>query len=51
MAWIFNLRLWLLIFVIFMLVYRPHTSAGLVHKGIGTVQHAGDGLATFVSDL
>lgn len=51
MGWIFNWRLWAVIFVGFMLYKHPGSSADIVHQGLGKLSHAGDSLGTFVSRL
>lgn len=51
LAFLFNWRVWGVIFIAFMLYKHPGSSANLVHQGLGKLSHAGDSLSAFVSHL
>lgn len=51
MGWIFNWRVWLVVFIGYFLFNAPASAAAKVHQGFGVVSHAGDSLTTFVNHL
>lgn len=51
MGWLFNWRVWLIVFVAYFLYTSPSAAAAKVHQGLGVVSNAGDSLSTFVNRL
>lgn len=51
MGWIFNWRVWAIVFVCFYLYTNPAGAAGTVHKAEGHLGKAGRSLSAFVDRL
>jgi hypothetical protein len=51
MGWLFNWRLWLVIFIGFYLYTNPGGAARTVHKAQGGLSKAGHSLSVFVNRL